>query len=216
DVPPLPTHVGFAQGAALGVPYVTAYYALFSRGRVERPETVLVHGASGGVGIAAVQLAAARGIGVIATAGSEEGRHLALAQGAAHALDHGDPGHYEQVLGITEGRGVDVVIEMKAHVNLGNDLPVLASRGRVVVVGCRGTVEIAPRDLMARDAQILGVMTANASPQEMVGIHAAIATGLANGTLSPVVGRELPLSEAAQAHHEVMEGPHLGKIVLLP
>lgn len=216
DVYLLPAHVGFAQGAAIGVPYVTAYYALFTRGRVEPPLTVLVHGASGGVGTAAVQLAAARGIDVIATASSEEGRRLALVQGAAYALDHSDPAHYEQILEITHARGVDVVVEMKAHVNLGHDLRLLAPRGRVVVVGCRGTVEIGPRDLMARDAEVVGVMTSNASPEEAAGIHAAIATGLADGTLHPVVGEELHLADAAQAHREVMERPHRGKIVLLP
>jgi NADPH2:quinone reductase len=216
DLHALPTHVSFAQGAALGVPYTTAWYALFTRGRIEPPQTVLVHGASGGVGLAIVQLAAARGIEIIATAGSEEGRRLTLAQGATHSLDHGDPAHYDQVLEITRGRGVDAVIEMKAHVNLGDDLPVLSARGRVVVVGCRGTIEIAPRDLMARDAEVVGVMTSNASARETAGIHAAIAAGLASGTLSPVVGTELPLAEAPRAHREVMEGPHLGKIALVP
>jgi NADPH2:quinone reductase len=211
----LPEPLSFAQGAALGIPYVTAYYALFTRGEARPGETVLVHGASGGVGIATVQLAAARGIAVIATVGTEDGRRLVLEQGAADALDHTDPRHFEAVMDITQGRGVDVIVEMRSHVNLGHDLPVLARRGRVVVVGSRGTVEVNPRDLMNREADIRGSLT-NASLDELAGIHEAIIAGVAGGGLRPVVAKTLPLAAAPQAHQEIMENAHLGKIVLLP
>ena len=212
----LPATTSFAQGAALGVPYATAYHALFHRAQAVPGETVLVHGASGGVGLAAVQLAAARGVTVFGTAGSEEGRRLIVEQGAAYALDHADPAHFDGVLDLTQGYGVDVIIELLANVNLGRDLTVLAPRGRVVVVGSRGPVEITPRDLMNREADILGMRLPNVSLERLASIHAAVVAGLAAGTLFPVVAQELPLSEAAEAHRAVMERRHLGKIVLLP
>jgi NADPH2:quinone reductase len=213
---PLPERVSFAQGAGVGVPYATAYRALFYRARAAAGETVLVHGATGGVGIAATQIAAARGLTVIGTGGTEEGRQRVKEQGALHVLDHRAPDYLEQVTALTEGRGVDVILEMLANVNLGKDLTVLAQGGRVVVIGSRGTVEINPRDAMARDAAILGMVLFNGSEREIAGIHAALAAGLGNGTLRPVVGRELSLAEAPRAHQAVMEAGAQGKIVLIP
>ena len=213
---PLPEHVTFAQGAAVNTPYATAYRALFQRARAEPGETLLVHGASGGVGTAAVQLARAAGLSVVGTAGTEEGRRLALDQGAHHALDHHAPDYLGHLAELTGGRGVDVILEMLANVNLNRDLEVLAKGGRVVVVGSRGAVEINPRLAMTRDAAILGMTLFNASPRELAGIHAALAAGLGARTLRPVVGRELPLSEAARAHEEVLKPGAHGKIVLIP
>jgi NADPH2:quinone reductase len=213
---PLPGHVTFAQGAAVNTPYATAYRALFQRARAEPGETVLVHGASGGVGTAAVQLARAAGLRVVGTAGTEEGLRLITEQGAHHALDHHAPDYLGHLAGLTGGRGVDVILEMLANVNLNRDLEVLAKGGRVVVVGSRGTVEINPRLAMTRDATILGMTLFNASPRELAGIHAALAAGLEARTLRPVVGRELPLSEAARAHEEVLKPGAHGKIVLIP
>lgn len=212
----LPDNVSFAQGAGVFTPYATAYRALFNRGRGEAGETVLVHGASGGVGTAAVQLARAAGFKVIGTGGTEEGRRLVAEQGAHQVLDHGAADYLEQLKGLTEGRGVDIVLEMLANVNLGKDLDVLAKGGRVVVVGSRGTVEINPRALMMRDASIHGLTLFNATPRELEDIHAAIRKGLEDGTLKPVVGRELLLAEAARAHVAVLEPGAYGKIVLIP
>ena len=216
QVHPLPHAVSFAQGAGVFVPYATAYRALFHRAKAAPGETVLVHGASGGVGLAAVQIARAAGLTVIGTAGTEQGRALVAEQGVHHVLDHRAPGYLQHVLTLTEGRGVDVILEMLANVNLGKDLEVLAKHGRVVVIGSRGTVEINPRETMARDAAILGMTLFNAPPAELAGIHAALGAGLANGTLRPVVRRELPLKDAPLAHRAVMEPGALGKIVLLP
>ncbi|MCP4404132.1 MAG: NADPH:quinone reductase [bacterium] len=216
QVHPLPEGVSFAQGAAISVPYATAYRALFHRAQAKAGETVLIHGASGGVGLAAVQLALAAGIRVIGTAGTDEARRLVSEQGAQHVLDHHQPDHLEQALALTEGKGVDLILEMLANVNLGKDLPVLAKGGRVVVIGSRGEVQINPRDLMGRDAAVFGMALLNASAEEMASIHAALGAGLANGTLTPVVGKELPLAEAAQAHHLVIESSAYGKIVLIP
>jgi NADPH2:quinone reductase len=216
QVHPLPERVDFAQGAAVNVPYATAYRALHHRARAQPGETVLVHGASGGVGIAAVQLAAAHGMRVIGTGGTEEGRRLVAEQGAEEVLDHHAPEYLERLPSLTGGRGVDVVLEMLANVNLGKDLTVLAPGGRVVVIGSRGTVEINPRDAMARDAAILGMILNNATPAELAGIHAALVAGLRNGTLRPVVGRSFPMAEAARAHEAVMARGALGKTVLIP
>ncbi len=211
----LPPSVSFGQGAAIGVPYATAYRALFIRADARPAETVLVHGATGGTGIAAVQIARARGLTVIGTGGTERGIALVREQGTALVVNHKEPNYLDAVLRATNGRGVDVVLEMAAHINLDKDLSVLAPRGRVVVIGNRGRVEIDPRQTMGRDAAILGMTLFNASHAELVSIHAALIAGLANGSLNPVVGREIPLSEAARAHEAVMEPGALGKIVLV-
>jgi NADPH2:quinone reductase len=216
QVHPLPDKISFAQGTALGVPYVTAHRALFGRANARPGESVLVHGASGGVGTAAVQLARAAGMTVFGTGGTEEGRRLVAEEGAHHVLDHRAPGYLEELMSLTEGRGVDVIIEMLANVNLDRDLGVLARFGRVVVVGSRGRVEIDPRQAMGRDASIHGMTAFNISPAEHVSIHAALGAGLEAGTLRPVVGKELPLAEAARAHREVLEPGAYGKIVLVP
>ena len=216
QVHPLPQAANFAQGAALGIPYATAYRALFQVAHAQPGETVLVHGASGGVGIAAVQLARAAGITVIGTGGTGKGRELVRQQGAHHVLDHNAGDLAEQVGKLTGGRGVNVILEMLANKNLGKDLPMLSLRGRVIVVGSRGTVEINPRDAMTRDATIAGLFLFNASEQELAGIHAALVAGLENGTVRPVIAQEIPLAEARRAHEAVMQPGALGKIVLVP
>jgi NADPH:quinone reductase len=213
---PLPANVSFAQGAAMHVPYATAYRALFQRAHALPGETVLIHGASGGVGIAAVQLSRAAGLRVVGTAGSERGKKLVAAEGAHEVLDHKSPSHFEQALAVTGGRGFDVILEMLANVNLARDLTVLAPAGRAVVVGNRGTIEINPRDAMTRDASILAMSLWNASPDDLFGIHSALVAGLENKTLRPVIGQEIPLAEAPRAHVAVLEPGAYGKIVLIP
>jgi NADPH2:quinone reductase len=212
----LPARVTFAQGASLGVPYATAYRSLFHRANARPAETVLVHGATGGVGIAAVELARAHGMFVIGTGGSDEGLKTAREHGADVLVNHRAPNYTDDIMKATGGRGVDVILEMAAHVNLGRDLTLLAKRGRVVVVGSRGPVEINPRDAMGRDAAVFGMTLFNATEADLAEIHAALIAGLANGTLNPVVGREMPLADAARAHEAVMAPGALGKIVLTP
>ena len=109
---------------------------------------------------------------------------------------------------------MDVILEMLANVNLGKDLTVLAKGGCIVVIGCRGEVQINPRLLMRAEGSILGVMAG--TTEEYAQSHAAIGAGLRAGTLRPVVGRELPLAEAPRAHHEIIESTAYGKIVLVP
>ncbi len=205
----LPDRIGFAEGAGLYVPYATAYRALRQIANARGGETVLVHGASGGVGIASVQFARAMGLRVIGTAGTEKGRELVRREGAHVVLDHHDPKY-------REGIAADVILEMLANVNLGHDLEMLAPRGRVVVIGSRGEVTITPRDLMMRDATIHAMLLWNVSEEDEREIHAAIAAGLENGTLRPIVGTEMPLRDAARAHEKVLEPGAFGKIVLVP
>jgi len=215
QVHPLPANVSFAQGAAIGTPYATAYRGLLQRAVAKSGETVLVHGASGAVGTAAVQLARAEGLRVFGTAGSDQGLKLAREQGAHEVFDHCAPDHFEEVMKATGGRGVDIIVEMLANVNLGKDLKILAKWGRVVIIGSRGPVEINPRDTMQRDADIRGIILPNTPPVEMASIHAGLVAGLENGTLRPVIGKEFALAEAAEAHRAVMKAGALGKIVLV-
>src|SRR5687767_9856816 len=212
----LPANVSFQQGAAMNVPYGTAYHALFNRGHGDTGETLFVHGASGGVGIAAVQLARARGMTVIGTAGTERGRRLVAEQGAHHVLDHTAGGYLDEVLKLTGGGGVNVVLEMLANVNLQKDLGIIAMGGRIAVIGNRGTTEINARSAMNKNAAILGVALFNVTPAQLVGLHAALVEGLRNGSLRPVIAQELPLAQAARSHEVVMENGHHGKIVLVP
>lgn len=212
---PLPTTATFAHGAAIGVPYATAHRAIFLRGRALAGETVLIHGASGGVGIAAIQFCRMLGLTLIGTAGSDRGMKLAAAQGAHHVLNHHDANYLQQIMALSNGRGVDLILEMAAHTNLGKDLPLLAKQGRVVVIGSRGPVEITPRETMARDADIRGMTLMNATEAELHRIHAAIGAGLESGALRPVIARELPLDQAAAAHVAILEPGAYGKIVLV-
>jgi NADPH2:quinone reductase len=212
----LADRLSFEQGAAINIPYATAYRALFQRARANPGEIVLVHGATGGVGIAAVQVAHAAGMRVIGTGGTERARGLVSEQGALHVLDHHAPNYLDQIQSLTNGHGVDVILEMLANVNLDRDLKALAMGGRVVVIGSRGRIEIDPRDAMTRDASILGMLLFNITRQEAAGIHAALGAGLENGTLHPVVGKKIPLADAPRAHREIMEPGAYGKMVLIP
>jgi len=212
----LPAKLSFQQGAAINIPYATAYRALHHRAQATAGESVLVHGASGGVGIAATQIARVAGLTIIGTAGTDAGRKLVADQGAHHVLDHRNPAYLDDILKLTDGRGVDIILEMLSNVNLGKDLPLLSKHGRVIVIGSRGNVEIAPRELMKRDADIRGMTLFNATDDELAAIHAALVIGFENSTLNPVVGREMRLSEAAIAHVAILEPGAYGKIVLIP
>ena len=214
-VHPLPDGVSFAQGAGVWVPYGTAYRALFQTAHARPGETVMIHGASGAVGLAAVQFARSAGLTVIGTAGSEAGLELVRREGAHHALDHGSPDYRQRILDLTGGKGANVILEMLANVNLAHDLAMLAYRGRTVVIGSRGTVEVNPRELMQREAAVHGVLLWHVGPEDEAEIHAALYAGLAGGALRPVVGAELPLASAPEAHRRIMERGARGKIVLV-
>jgi NADPH:quinone reductase len=211
----LPPQVTYAQGASVYVPYATAYRALFQLSCAKPGETVLIHGASGGVGLAAIQFANAAGLRVIGTAGSAEGLAAIRREGAQEAVNHRAADYQQQILDITKGSGVDVLLEMLANVNLAHDLKLVARRGRIVVIGSRGTVEINPREIMLREASIFGVYLWGVLPEEAAEIHAAIQAGLRSQTLRPVVAAEIPLASAPDAHRRIMEPGASGKIVLI-
>ncbi len=215
QVHPLPARLSFAQGAAIHVPYVTAWRAVFDKAQARAGECLLVHGASGAVGLAAVQMARAAGLTVIGTAGSADGVALVLEQGAAHVLNHRQPGYLDQLAAIAPS-GPDVIVEMLANQNLDTDLTVLGRRGRIVIVGNRGRIEIDPRKIMSKDATVTGTALWNVPDADLSRIHEALGRGFADGSLTPIVGRELPLRDAARAHHLVMEPGARGKIVLVP
>lgn len=216
QVHPLPGRITFTQGAGLFVPYVTAWRALFGRANTRAGDTVLIHGASGGVGVAATQFAVAAGAAVIGTAGSDQGVTVVKAQGAQSAVNHTTPGYLEQITALTGGRGPDVILEMLANVNLDHDLTVVAQGGRVVVIGNRGRVEIDARKIMTKDVSVFGLALWGIPADEVRRAHAAIIAGLESGALNPVVGTEMPLRDAARAHQQVMEAGAKGKIVLIP
>lgn len=212
----LPAKISFSQGAGVWVPYGTAYHALVHSAEAHASETVLVHGASGGVGSAAVQMARAMGLTVFGTAGTAKGLELVKREGAHEVFDHRKPGYQEEIGKAAGGRGVDIILEMLCNVNLAHDLKLLAIRGRVIVIGNRGEVTINPRDLMSRRGSVRAFTLWAITPSEEADIHAGLIAGLENGTLRPVVGKELPLAEAARAHVEILEPGAAGKIVLVP
>jgi len=215
QVHPLPGKITYAQGAGIWVPYGTAYHALYQLAKARAGETLLIHGASGGVGIASVQIGRALGLTVLGTAGTAKGLDLVEREGAHYVFDHSKPEYRDQILKATGGRGVNLILEMLANVNLGHDLKLLAPEGRVIVIGSRGDVTISPRDLMTRRGSILAFTLWDISEVEEAEIHAGLIAGLENGTLRPIVGKELPLAEAPRAHKEVLEPGAFGKIVLV-
>ena len=216
QVHPLPEKISFAQGAAVWVSYGTALTALLHHAHARPGETVLIHGASGGVGTAAVQFARAMGMTVFGTAGTQKGMDLAKKEGVHQAFDHSKPGYAEEIMKATGGRGADVILEMLANVNLSTDIKLLATNGRVIIVGNRGEISINPRDLMARRGTAKGFTLWAVTESELVEIYAAIGAGLESGTLRPIVGKELPLKEAAKAHVDILTPGAQGKIVLVP
>jgi len=212
----LPDNVSFEQGAGVWVPYGTAFHAIHHFAKARPAETVLVHGASGGVGTASVQMARAIGMTVFGTAGTDKGLELVKREGAHQAFNHRNAGYQQEIMKASKDKGMDVILEMVANVNLGGDLKMLAQQGRVVVIGSRGDATITPRDLMSRRASVRAFTLWAAQPGETAEIHAGLYAGLENGTLRPVVGKQFPLTEAARAHQEILEPGASGQIILVP
>jgi NADPH2:quinone reductase len=211
----LPERATFQQGAAVGVAGGTAHRGLFQRGRGIPGETVLIHGATGGVGTSAVQLARAAGMVVVATSSTEKGRKYAIEQGAHHAVDHNITKRPDGVKSLTDGRGFDLIVELAADRNLADDMTAVAKGGRIVVIGSRGKIEIDPREAMGQESDILGLKVYGATPIEVRAMYSALTAGLESGTFRPVISVELPLAQASKAHHLVEEGEQFGKIVLM-
>lgn len=212
----LPDNVEFGRGAGVWTPYATSFRALFQKADAKPGESVLIHGASGGVGLAAVQWAKNAGLNVIGTASSEEGRSLVLSEGADAVFDHHSEDHLGDIREYTEGRGVDIIIEMLANENLERNFEALAMFGRIAIVGNRGSLQFTPRQAMTKDATLYGMSLFNAPMEKLAEIHGRISEGLSAGYLRPVVAKTFPLADAPRAHHEIIETKATGKIVLVP
>jgi NADPH2:quinone reductase len=216
QVHPLPENLSFAQGAALGIPYATADYALRIRAGAQPGETLLIHGGTGAVGTALIQIAQNLGLCVFATGGTAEGCALLRSMGVEAVFNHSDPGYESGLRAAKEGKGFQVILEMLANLNLPRDLQLLAPGGRVVIVGSRGPVEINPRDLMSRNADVRGMMLFGVSPGELQDVHARLYRGASEGWLRPRIAAELPLAQAPEAHRRILKRGLNGKLVLLP
>uniref|UniRef100_A0A2K5RCL9 Quinone oxidoreductase n=1 Tax=Cebus imitator TaxID=2715852 RepID=A0A2K5RCL9_CEBIM len=189
---------------------------LLSSARVKAGESVLVHGASGGVGLAACQIARAYGLKVLGTAGTEEGQKVVLQNGAHEVFNHREVNYIDKIKTYVGEKGIDVIIEMLANVNLSKDLSLLSQGGRVIVVGNRGTIEINPRDIMTKESSIIGVTLFATTKEEFQQYAAALQAGMEIGWLKPVIGSQYPLEKVAQAHENIIHGSGAtGKMILL-
>lgn len=210
---PLHPRLTFAQGASLGVPFFTAYKALILRARTKPGETVLIHGASGAVGTAAVQIARALGANVVGTAGTKDGMDVVTRCGAHHVFNHNHKSYEKKM--VDHIGCFDVIIEHLANINLGHDCQMLKERARVMVVGCRGGVNINPRHLMMPEASICGVALGTTTPGEWAEMGAAIVAGIESGWVNPVINKEYSMEEAQQVHYDIIHSKGAkGKLVL--
>lgn len=210
---PLPARLGWAEAACLGVPYFTAARALFTKGRITEGDSVLIHGASGGVGLACLQLAAGRALRVFGTAGSDAGMSLVLRNGAEACFDHNEEGHCERIKEASEG--IDLIVEMLANANLNNDITTLAVGARIVVVGSRGRIDFSPRDLMNGEYTLIGTRITLANLEEKASYAKLIEEGVEGGRIKPRVRAEFALEDSYRAHRMLMEGPSAGNVVLV-
>jgi len=213
----LPSKCSFDQGASLWIPYGTAFHSIEHSAQLKAGQKILIHGASGGVGQACLQFCRKYNVDVYGTASTEEGLQL-IAKEGAKPFNHKEEGYIEKLKQATGGYGFDVILEMLANVNLAKDLTVLAKAGSIVVIGCRGPIEINPRMLMGVRGAIKGVQLFLVTPQEEVEIVKAIYSGLENGSLNPGIAKAYKLTEGPQAHRDIINPPTgaLGKIVLHP
>ena len=216
DLGKLPESSSFEEGAGIWTPYATAWRALFEKAQAKSGETVLVHGASGAVGLAAVQWAKNAGLKIFGTASSDAGKKLVLDHGADQVFDHSADDYLDEIFEQAGNRGVNIIVEMLANENLERDFSALAMFGRIVIIGNRGSLQFTPRLAMTKDATIYGASLFNAPQATRDEIHAAIYGGLSAGYLKPVIREAIPLREAARAHHDVIEKKGFGKIVLVP
>ncbi|BDE06902.1 NADPH:quinone oxidoreductase [Vulcanimicrobium alpinum] len=214
EVFPLPGRVDFADGAVVAVPFETAWWSLVDVAAARGGDVVLVQGAAGSVGAAAVQLARAMGLHVIATCAADDAARV-RAHGAHAVIDFRDPHWTEAVREASGGRGVDVVVEVAAATNLVADAALAAPGGRIVVVGGTGATTIDPLVLIAKGLHVAGVDLRAIAPDRRAQIHAGIAAGLENGTLRPHAAHRFALHEIVDAHGALEERRGAGGVVLV-
>ena len=217
---PVPAGLSLVQAAALPETFFTVWTNVFERGRLQAGETLLVHGGSSGIGTVAIQLARALGASVFATAGSAEKCAACLALGASAAVNYRESNWVAALKTATEGRGVDVILDMVGGDYTPRNLELLADDGRLVQIAflTSSKVEIDLMPVMRRRLTITG---STLRPQSVAAkgaiaqaLEARIWPLLAAGTVAPVMHAVLPLAQAADAHRMMEEGRHIGKIVL--
>jgi len=213
---PLPGKCTFQQGAAVGIPYFTAYRSLFQVGKPATAKSVLIHGASGGVGLAAVQMAKAAGMTVYGTAGTEDGLKLVKEAGANMVFNHREKDYVEKLMQATVGQGVDMILEMIADVNLVKDFQLIKKKGIIALIGSRGTVEISPNAILGKEIRVIGILVLDITEEELREAGTAVVKGLENGTLDPIIDKEYSMEQAPASHKDIIESSGAkGKLVIL-
>jgi NADPH2:quinone reductase len=219
EVALLPPSLSFAEGAAIPIPFYTAYHALHHKAVIRSGETVLISAGAGGVGVAAIQLAKAAGARVVTTVGSEEKAERAKRLGADAAINYRKQDFVAEVDRLTDGRGVHVIVESAAADNLARDFTALAPGGRIVLVGS-GTGKPAEAAFSVSTALMksaviyaMRVFDARALIPEMA---AALTRLFVEGKIKAVISKSYPLSEAPQAMNDLLAGKVIGKLVLIP
>lgn len=223
---PVPDGWTLVEAASLPETFFTVWSNVFDRGALKVGETLLIQGGSSGIGVTAIQLAKSRGATVIVTAGTDEKCQACLALGADHAINYRSDDFEAQVMGLTQGRGVDVILDMVAGSYLGKEVNCLADDGRLVLIAVQGGVhaEVNAGAILRKRLTVTG-STLRARP---VAFKAAIAKALrqevwpllSRKEVRPVVYRQFAVSgvdggTAAAAAHSVMESnAHIGKLVL--
>jgi NADPH2:quinone reductase len=215
----VPTGLSMAQAGVFRGAYTTAYHALLQRGRLAAGEWVLVHGAAGGIGIAAIQMAKAFGAKVIATAGSAEKRQACLEEGADHAIDYRS-GFIDQVKELTGGRGVDIVYDPIGDKVADESLRCLAWGGRLLILGFLGggPTNIRSNYLLIKGIDAIGVRIGGlneANPALAIANMKALIVLAEQGKLRPRISHTFRLDQAAEALQVVIDRAVIGKAVLL-
>jgi NADPH2:quinone reductase len=215
----VPAGLTMAQAGVFRGAYTTAYHALLQRGRMKAGEWVLVHGAAGGIGIAAIQMAKAFGAKVIATAGSAEKRQACLEEGADHAIDYRS-GFLDQVKALTGGRGVDIVYDPIGDKVADESLRCLAWGGRLLILGFLGggPTNIRSNYLLIKGIDAIGVRIGGlneADPDLAIANMKALIVLAEQGKLRPRISHTFRLDQAAEALQLVIDRAVIGKAVLL-
>ena len=218
---PVPQGVDLVEAGAIPETFFTVWTNVFDRGRLRAGETALFHGGSSGIGTTAIQLAAARGVTVLATAGSDEKCRACEDLGAKQAINYRSADFVEAVLELTDGKGVDLILDMVGGSYIGRNLKALATDGRLVQIGFMSGEPTAPVDfrrILTRRLTITGSTLRPRTVEEKGQIATALRTEiwplLSRGAVRPVIHRVLPLAEAAEAHRLMESSEHVGKIVL--
>ena len=217
---PAPSNLSDIEAASLPETFFTVWSNVFDRGRLQAGETLLVQGGSSGIGVTAIQLAKAAGAKVIVTVGSSAKAVACRALGADHAIDYKQQDFVAEVLGLTGGKGADVVLDMVAGDYLGREVKCLAEDGRIVVIAVQGGIEahIDASLVLRRRLTITGSTLRPRSVEFKTKIAAALRAHvwpwLESGRVKPVIHQVFPAAEAAAAHSLMESNQHIGKLVL--